>query len=235
MKKTILSFLICITAILSVHSQSIEFADIPYIEVTGSSEMEVVPDELYFQITVKEYEKDKSTKVSLDEIDVLLKNKLTALGIGIENLQISDITSSYSKKFLQGYEVFASKEYRLKITDFSKADSLYTCLAEKYISYITLLYTANSKITEFRKQVKIDAIKAAKNKAEYLVESIGDTLGRTLLIEEIEPTYSYNYYGNYSNSNSFSNNVTVYNTSDYANSFQTINLRYEIKVRFEIK
>ena len=246
MKKVLVIFVFILNSIFCINAQTIDYSVIPYIEVTGSSEMQVVPDELYFRIKVKEYQKDKQNKVFLSEIDNLLKQKLTEVGIGSENLSVTDLSSYYTKKFLQGYEAYGTKNYIIKIVDFSQVDTLFSCTTEKYISDIDFLNSSNSNITELRKQVKTDAIIAAQKKAEYLVEAIGDTLGRTLFIEELENTSytrsysgdysnSVSYYNDYSNSNVLSNNVEIVDLSDQIENFKTITLKYEIKVRFEIK
>jgi len=238
MKKIYLTFTILILSILSSLSQTVNnLENIPYIEVTGSSEMQVTPDELYFKILVKEFDKDKSGKIKMSEVEKLLIAKLIEIGIDTKDLKISDLSSFYTKKFLQASEVYSTKEYILKITDFTKVDTLYSIKDEKYIKNIILLYTDNSQITELRKQVKIDAIIAAKKKAEYLTNAIGDSIGKTLMIIELEPVINY-YYGNYSNSNSFgnySNDVSAYDLDEIITKFEAIELKYEIKVRFEIK
>src|ERR1700754_4984491 len=38
------------------------------IQVTGSAEMEIIPDEIYVIITLKEYEKKSTGKIGLDKI-----------------------------------------------------------------------------------------------------------------------------------------------------------------------
>ncbi len=44
--------------------------------------------------------------------------------------------------------------------------------------------TSHSKIEEYRKQLKIQAVKAAKEKAIYLSEAIGEKAGVAVTIQE---------------------------------------------------
>ena len=70
-------------------------SDERYIEVTGSSEIEVVPDEIHFLIQIKEYweeeytgkskkEEDFRTKVPLTVIEKDLRKSLRKIGISDE-------------------------------------------------------------------------------------------------------------------------------------------------------
>ena len=54
------------------------------------------------------------------------------------------------------------------------------------ISNVTIDRLDNSNIRKFRKEVKIDAIKAAKEKAESLATAIGQSTGRAIYIQELE-------------------------------------------------
>ena len=83
--------------------------------------------------------------------------------------------------------------------------------------------------------MKIEAIKAAKEKATYLLESIGEQIGGVLSIEEIpEATnYWYNQSNMVSNSNISMNNGG--NNAHGVGNVPMIKLRYEIKAKFEIK
>ena len=58
-------------------------------------------------------------------------------------------------------------------------------------------------MTEFRKQLKIQAIKAAKDKGIYLTEAITEKLGEAITISETDNTVG----GFYLNNNIVSNNA----------------------------
>src|SRR5438270_9958012 len=51
------------------------------ITVTGSAEMEIVPDEIYVQIELKEYEKKGQPKASIDQIRSSFLQSARAVGI----------------------------------------------------------------------------------------------------------------------------------------------------------
>src|SRR5688500_7977111 len=51
------------------------------ISVTGSSELEIVPDEIYVQVDLKEYEKKGQAKMPIDRIKQEFLNKIKSIGI----------------------------------------------------------------------------------------------------------------------------------------------------------
>lgn len=61
-------------------------------------------------------------------------------------------------------------------------------LTDINIKEVTVKKTEYSEIESVRKQVREDAIKAAKEKAEYLLSAIGEK-GRPMEIKEIEDKY----------------------------------------------
>ena len=89
-------------------------SDERYIEVTGSSEIEVVPDEIHFLIQIKEYweeeytgkskkEEDFRTKVPLTVIEKDLRKSLRKIGISDEAIrtqEVGDYWRQRGKEFL---------------------------------------------------------------------------------------------------------------------------------------
>lgn len=82
MKNKIFLSVICLLAVLSLQAQTNE----RYIEVTGTSEIEIVPDKIHYLIEIREYFKEEfdgkskpeeyRTKVPLSEIEQGLREAL---------------------------------------------------------------------------------------------------------------------------------------------------------------
>ena len=166
------------------------------IEVNGKAEMEIVPDEIIFVIGIEEYWKeefekkkdfeDYKTKVPLAEIeDALIKNLRNA-GIEKEDIKVKNMGNYWRYR---GKEFLYSKQFEIKITDLSKINKLTQTLDSKGIKYMNIGELNHSKMDEFKKQVKIDALKDAKEKAQYLVESIDSELGEVITITEMNDEY----------------------------------------------
>ncbi len=192
MKKS--AILLFLTFSLAAISQNKETERL--IEVSGRSEMEIMPDEITFLVGIEEYwkeefekrkdVKDYKTKVPLAEIeDDFIKNLLKA-GIDKEEVKVKNI-GNYLRN--RGKEFLYSKQFEIKVTDLSKINKLTQLLDSKGIKTMNVGELNHSKMDEYKKQVKIDALKDAKAKAQYLVESIGSALGEVVTISEINDGY----------------------------------------------
>lgn len=209
-----------------------------YIEVIGSAEMEVEPDEIRLIIGIEEYWKeefdntkefkDYRTKVPLVEIEANLLNDLNKIGITKEKIIVKEVGNYWR---YTGKDFLFSKQYELILTDFKKVDEITKEVKSKGIDYMRIGELKNKKLTEFRKQVKIEALIAAKDKVEYLLTSIGRKTGEVISITELNEDDS-RWWG----SQNMTSNV-IMSTPENANAdnFRKIKLRYEIKARFEIR
>jgi uncharacterized protein YggE len=85
----------------------------------------------------------------------------------------------------------------------------------------------------------MDAMKAAKDKADYLLGAIGQRAGKPVYIKEEPdetPRNQYSYANNVtSNSTSNISSSTGSSSSDDSLSFSQIRLRYVIVAKFEIE
>jgi len=206
---------------------------IPYIEVTGVKELEIVPDEIFIQFTLKE-RYDGKTKITIDQqkkklFDLLKKNKTD-----LKNLSLANANAGYVPIKKRKKDVLSSEDYILKVSTVKDISEVWNILdnveAEKaYISKIS-----HSNIEEIQNQVKIDAVKNAKEKAVNLLGAIGEKTGKVLYIQEqnnYSPSYRTLNTRLLTKSSAESNNIA---TSEPEISFQKIKLRYSVLVRFAI-
>jgi uncharacterized protein YggE len=233
MKRPIVIFLLLVITAVSVNAQTATVKE-KLIEVSGSAEMEVLPDEIYLSILLREYMNDKS-KVRLDEIDKHFMKVLNELKIDKKDLAIESAAGFYNWDYhkQKGTDFLASKTYLLKLTDLNGYNRLMERLDNKGIHHIYLQRTSHSKIEEYRQKVKIDALKAAKEKAKLMLESIGEQMGEVMFIKE---TGNDAYYPM---QRAMLSNVAMDGSmpQELANEFdvQKIKIRYEVMATFRIK
>lgn len=206
------------------------------IEVTGSAEMLVTPNEFTFKITLLERIEDKK-KITIETQEANLKNELGKIGVDVtKDLTVFDLTSVYvSQKKTK--DTLGSKDYRLKLKDLEQIGRLQEIADRLNISRLDLVEATHSELPRFRRETKIEATKAAKIKAEYMLGAIGERIGKAVFIKEIEegqPRYVSN--GVISNSNN-SSNVFIADGQSTSNNltFSQIKIRYEVLARFEIE
>jgi uncharacterized protein len=194
MKKILLS-IVAMFLLNNAFSQTTTMSQIKKIEVTGTAEMDIVPDELYVTISIKEYfqdEKNQKNKVGIEVLEKQLIDAVVKAGIAKENLAIQGISGYknwFGKKKPQLF--LENKQYQLKVANLYKIDEILDKVDDRSIEYTNVGRVDHSKKVEFRKQVKINALKAAKEKAEYLLEAIGEKTDGVLEIREMEDNFYY--------------------------------------------
>jgi len=137
----------------------------PNIEVTGTARLDIMPDEIYVSITLREREEGKK-KISVEQQETDLKKGLTEIGIEMDKLSLSDSESDYVKIRFRKKEVITTKQYTLKLSTAEEVSKTFEKLDELKILDAGISKTERSDIVELRRQLRIDAIKAAKEKAE---------------------------------------------------------------------
>lgn len=203
------------------------------IDVTGSAQTEITPDIIYVGISLKEYYNGSKKVADIDDLEKQLLNAVVKAGIPKENLFINNVSGyNYTWEKKKNPNFAAAKQYRLKLTDPSKFNLIIAELDPKAIAYTNIESFEHSKIAEYRKDLKIKALQAAKEKATYLAETLGDKVGDALDIQEINndenpgvPMYA--------------NAMIRYKSEDASApadiDFKKIKLEYQVKVVFELK
>jgi len=182
--KQLLTMAFLMATIFAFGQASIPMAVVPpYIEVTGTAEKEVIPDEIFIQIIIRERYVNR-TKLTIEEQEEKLKNSIKSLGIDLTNLYLSDANADYVKIRWQKKDVLTKKDYTLKVSNATSVGQAFLELEKLEITDASISKVSHSKIDSLRKEVRILAIKAAKEKADYLLAAIGEQTGKPLIITE---------------------------------------------------
>jgi uncharacterized protein YggE len=233
-----ITFILLTLSVLSIICSGQDRPQPRVIEVSGSAERLIMPDVFTFKITLQERVENKQ-KITIEQQEKALRNELSILGVNVSNdLSIFDISSTYFRQ-KRIKDVLGTKDYRLKLRDLNKIASLQDLADRLNISRLDLIDTESSEITRHRQETKIEAIKAAKAKAQYLLNAIGERVGNAVFIQEQSEETPRPQYANYS-ANITSNTIGrlspgVLDTSDDSLSFSQIKLRFVIVARFEIE
>jgi len=187
MKKIMLAGLLLFTSIMAAKAQTGEknFIDRPYIEVTGKAEMEVTPDRIYMSITINE--KDSKGKIVLAQSEKDMMGKLKGLGIDTKkDLTVKDMSSNFKKYWIKNSDIMTSKDYQLLVTSAQTAGTVMQELEKIGISNVSIERVDHTQMEQFRKDVKIKAVQAAKEKATDLAKAIGQSAGKAIYIQEVD-------------------------------------------------
>lgn len=227
MRIKVLLFAISLLATLSLQAQTNE----RYIEVTGTSEIEIVPDEIHYLIEIREYFKEEfdgkskpeeyRTKVPLAEIEQGLREALANSGIPQNAIRTQEIGDYWRQ---QGQDFLLSKKFDITLTDFNQINEIVKRIDTKGIHTMRIGELENNDMPAYHQKGKIEALKAARRKATYLVEALGKRLGEVIRIVEKDSGYA----SPFAQSNVMSSDAASFDN------FRTIKKSYSMLVRFEI-
>lgn len=239
MKKMLMALCVVLNTFVYAQTGEKNFIDQNYIEVTGTAELEIVPDEIYLQILIHEDELKGNTKI--DDVEKQMIETLTNLGLDVKNnLKIIDLSGNLKNYFIKSDAFYRTKEYELKVADAETAGKVFLALEPLQISSISVSRVDHSELEKYRQEVKVDAVKAAHDKAGMLAQAIGQEAGRAIYIREIDGGNILRFESIQQERLMVSNIVrslpgveSQYKAPNIE--FEPISLRYSILVRFELK
>lgn len=182
MKKTVLLLVLFLGTLALGMAQSKEndFLEQPYIEVTGTAMMEVVPDEIYVKIILRE--KDQRGKTELEQQEKKLFQTLQKVGIDVKkDLAVRNMAGNRYK--LKSGAMKLRKEYVLLLHVLMRC-RVFAGLEQMGGVEAEVERWINSQIEKLRREVKEDAIKVAKEKATGLAAAIGQSIKEAIYIRE---------------------------------------------------
>jgi len=248
MKKILLLLTTCAFMTAAIQAQTnTQPGCYPYpktISVTGSAEMEIIPDEIYVQVDLREYKKRGEEKTELDKIKSEFLSNCKTLGIADSNIAVASYDgynlSAIWRRRKKDPDLFASITYQVKFSNTKLIDELVNKLDDEATSNFSIVRTSHSKMVEYRKQLKIMAVKAAKEKATYLSEAVNEKLGEAITIAEPEEYYTSDVVSgrskaNLSNAIMRESKFDAYGGYDGGIDYRKIKLRFEVKMLYALK
>ena len=227
MKNRFLLSAIFLLAVLSMQAQTNE----RYIEVIGTSEIEIVPDKIHYLIEIREYFEEEfdgkskpeeyRTKVPLSEIEQGLMEVLGGAGVPQNAIRTQEVGDYWRQ---QGQDFLVSKKFDITLTDFNQINEIVKRIDTKGVYTMRIGELENNDMLAYHQKGKIEALKAAQRKAAYLVEALGKRLGGVIRIVEKDG----------GNASPFVQSNVLSSDAASFDSFRTIKKNYSMLVRFEI-
>lgn len=207
----------------------------PFIEINGIAEKEIVPDRIYLGILIRERISGKD-KITVAQQEEKLKSGLKRKGIALENLYLSDANANYYNRPWKNREVISQTQYELRVSNATEVSEVFSLLDEIEITDAWIAKVDHSKMEELKKDLRIEAIKAAKAKSDYLLGAISQQTGKALIVRENEYYQQPVYYNKMANTRmdmmeSAGAAAPEYNPID----FRKIKIQASVYVKFEVK
>jgi uncharacterized protein len=186
MRRYSIIFLVLLTPLFS-HAQE-GFKGEHFIEVTGTAQQEIEPNEIYLLIRLKEFEENRQ-KTSLEKLDADFLNAIKQAGIDRKRLELADAGSSIGRFGRKDKDAFREKTYQLKLTSATELEKFLEKLEPVKVDLVDITRVHHSDYEKIKLELKTKALQAAKAKAETLLKSIGSEIGKPLMVRdwEVEP------------------------------------------------
>ena len=231
MKYPLLVFLILITSLS--FSQASLIDNSRYIKVSGSAEIEITPNKIIIAAYLSE-RIERKEKINLSLIEKKFNDIIQQLGIAKDKISLDKAEGRYAQIKKRRSDILASKVMLIEFSDVVLANDFLDALKDADIAN-DIRKKTHTDLPRFRKETKIEAVKAAKAKAEYLIKAAGANIGRVLRVIETDK----GLYGSAITSQSSlrSNSISSFSGVSAAPSnqqFSPIKMRYEMDVIYEI-
>ena len=139
-----------IVMLLNTTLQAQTFDNRKFIEVTGSAEMTIQPDEIELEIVLLEYDKN-GQKVKLQKIEADFYAILKKNNVNIETLTLSSANNYWWYWWYYRNNSYQTKTINIKLNKDTNFLQLVENLNEKWVQSIEISKTTNKETQKFRK------------------------------------------------------------------------------------
>lgn len=198
----------------------------PFIEIVGTAEREIIPNEIIIAITLKE-QVDGRNKITIEQQETFLFDELKKQSISLDKLTFDNANAYQLRVRKKTNELITQKKYILKLNTIEEINRALDAFDGAKIKSFYIEEMSHSDIELYRKEVKIMALQAAKNKATYLLESINQKVGNALEVIEVPD----------GDSVTTMSNVSLFSKNEQKSDIglKPILVKFSIKAKFEIK
>lgn len=229
--KHIIAALLFVLPLIAVSQET--FKGEHFIEVSGSAEMEVEPNQIILFIKLREFE-DNRQKLALEKIDQDFLNALKSADIDRKRLTLAGGGSSIQRISKRDSDAFREKSYQLELQSAQELEKLVSSLEKVQVFQAYIMRLDHTDMEKFKIDLKVRALQAAKTKAETLLKAIGAEVGKPLMVRE----WDYGPVQPLARQEMVSN-VMMKDDSGYAPDesvgFRKIKIREQVTAQFEIK
>lgn len=181
-------------SVLTANSQTKNFIDQPYIEVSGSADTLVTPNEIYIRIILSE--KDTRDRVPIEELEQKMVATLKGLSFETEkDLTTSEMTSNFKTYLFKSKDIIKTKIYTLKVPDAVITAKVFMKLEELGISNTSIERVEHSDLNNIKNKMRTKAIIEAKERAIALTKPLNQTIGSAIHIVDADNNISQQLQG----------------------------------------
>ena len=165
---------------------------VPQISVTGEGKVKITPDQVVINVGFQNTGKDaKEVKNLNDEVVDKVIKFLKKSGIPATDYKTNNVSLyknyDYEKK---KYNFQASQSLTILLKDLSKYDDVMMGLNDAGVNSINGVEFKSSKMEDYEREARKNAILNAKQKAQDYVSVLGQKVGKAVLITDNSQSYA---------------------------------------------
>lgn len=206
-----------------VSSQMVSTA-VPFIEVSGTATLNIVPDRITVEIGMEEYFKYKmfgdSTLVKIADIENGVRKTLSDAGIPNSAISVADIGNYRDRYSSDKFKM--AKRLTAIVTGLSQLNAISESLGNEGINSFQITNMDNADMESFNRKGLKAALDAARQKAEFIAENENLTISTPLeIVETTQMPYTMPIYSN-----------AAYNNGLGMDDMRRIIRQYSVKVKY---
>ena len=160
------------------------------VKTTGTAEIKVTPDRAVIQVGVeRQGTTARSAKAAVDNTSRRILAALKAAGVDGKDIQTAYLDlqpTSYYEKRVRINNFTATQSLSVAIGDLSHLDDVMDAVMSAGANRIDGIEYQSTELRKYRDQARDEATKAAKEKAVALAQALGNQVGKTYSIEEVQ-------------------------------------------------
>lgn len=165
---------------------------VPQISVTGEGKVKVIPDQAVINVGFQNTGKDaKEVKNLNDEVVDKVIKFLKKSGIPATDFKTNNVSLNKSYDYEKKKNNFqANQSLTITLKDLSKYDDIMMGLNDAGVNSIQGVEFKSSKLADYEKEARKNAVLNAKQKATDYASVLGQKVGKALLITDNSQSYT---------------------------------------------
>ncbi len=169
------------------------------VKTTGTAEIKVTPDEAVLTIGVERQSvRAKNAKNEVADVSRKIIAALKTRGVEDKDIQTAYLSLQPMIDYQKGMRITnftAEQSLSVKLRDIGKLDDVMDAVVSAGANTIGGIEYQSSELRKYKDQARDEAVKAAREKADALAKGLGNQIGKTYSIEEVQQTEGAYYYG----------------------------------------
>jgi uncharacterized protein YggE len=195
MRTGIAAVLFCCTTFIAQGQETCRNPKI--VKIVGTAELKVTPDQAVIQLGVEH----QSATAKIAKVAVANASRKILAAIRELNIEGKDVQTAYLylqpmidyRKGLRITNFTAEQSLSVTVRDLSKLDAVMDAVLGAGANRIEGIEYRSSELRKYKDQARDEAARAAREKSEALAKALGNQIGKTYSIEEVQQTEG--YYG----------------------------------------